>query len=320
MRIVAVEVAEENKGTMNPKSQKSGRLPLSRLTGSILAVACLATAIYFAMTFSPTTTRPAAAATSVATIASTPSQEIKGWGSYPSYHHHDWGKDSNIIQRNDVQNALYLELGITLIRCELRAVYGDGNGVLNSERLNDLVQHIKVAQAKNPNIKYMLSIWSPPAGMKTPAVTNGRDSEKKPTRLRTDKEDTFVSYVANVVIYLRNNGVGLPVAIGVQNEPRSAVKWDGCVYEAGQFQRVTKLMRAALNKAGLQNVQLLVAEGAVYEDNEALLGKGFSALKSDKELSAAVGAIATHSYDQWDKNDSDDYRHLLSVTKGKTCG
>jgi hypothetical protein len=148
--------------------------------------------------------------------------------------------------------------------------------------------------------------------MKTPAVTNGRDSEKKPTRLRTDKEDTFVSYVANVVIYLRNNGVGLPVAIGVQNEPRSAVKWDGCVYEAGQFQRVTKLMRAALNKAGLQNVQLLVAEGAVYEDNEALLGKGFSALKSDKELSAAVGAIATHSYDQWDKNDSDDYRHLLS--------
>jgi O-glycosyl hydrolase len=264
------------------------------------------------------TSQPAVAQT--ATISSTASQEVKGWGFYPSYHHHDWGTDFQILTRNDVQNALYIESGITHIRCELRAVYGDGNGVLNTTRLKDLVDHIKAAKAKNSNLKYMLSIWSPPAGMKTPAITNGKDANGNPTQLRTDKESTFCTYVANAIQHLNNNGAGLPVALSVQNESRSAVSWDGCVYGADQFRRVTKLMRTTLNNYGFSSVGILAAEGAVYEDNEALLGAGFSALGSDSALNSAIAGFATHSYDQWNNDDSADYTRMTnfrSAVSGK---
>lgn len=271
------------------------------------------------------------------TVTSQTNQTIKGWGVFPAYHRAtDWGAGSSIVARPNslgstnkinIQNALYTELGVSIVRADLSPSYykesaPDG---LDTYYLGDLVAHLQAAKSKGIS-EYMLSVWSPPWQFKTPArieggfwrlkgdgtnkvdwydgIGNNAAYEKVSTSLREDRESQFVTFYAKAVKYLTTQGLDAPVAVSLQNEPRWDPPYDGCVYAAPQYTRVAIALRTALNGEGLSSVKIIGPETNDYGDKtwgNPIMWKGWYGLAKNNgvpnPLASAMQGIAVHSYD-----------------------
>ncbi len=273
-------------------------------------------------------------------------QEIKGWGVFGGYHRQsDWSPDFGLVAREDVPDsvdknnildALWKDLGVTIGRVDLAPTYYDpkASDKVNKFKITDLVKHLQAAKERGVS-EYKVVVWSPPASMKEPARTDGsfwrrvgdgtnkvawyagieKDAafEKAKTSLREDKEAEFVEYYANAVKYLTTQGLPAPVAVSLQNEPRWSPEYDACLYSPAQYHRVAIALRAALNKEGLTTVKLIGPEHNDYGDGthgNPIFYKGWSALGKvngkPNPLAAALAGVASHSYDlskgdKWDK-------------------
>lgn len=247
-----------------------------------------------------------------ATVNSTGSQTVKGWGSFPSYCRTDWGTIYDVFNRPAIQDAIYT-IGQTHFRVDVQPrLYVSGSTlsdiVLSESALNDLVRQINIGRSHGID-QYIMSCWSPPAVWKLPQQTiDGQvriKGQTVPTYLDPTKNANYVAYYTKVLQTLQARGVGLPVAISIQNEPDIYPTYDGCYYDiwnsdparANQWKDVVKLMRASFDGNGLASVMIHGPEcSAVDNDANFLGGDGFPVLNTDSELNAILSNFAIHSY------------------------
>jgi O-glycosyl hydrolase len=241
----------------------------------------------------PVTVVPAATAT--ATLATT-AQPIKGWGLYPA-------GGSALYSKPAIRAALY-GMGITHVRVGIDpGMYAGGSTlsdiVINTGTLIVLEQQLQEAQAGGVD-NYIASIWSPPAAMKTNGSTVGG-------QLSVAQEGAFVAYITKVLLTLHDDGLPLPAALSIQNEPDfQPPTYPGCTYPVDQWTRVIEAMRASFDANGLGAVLLFGPEtgtygGAVYSNASTYTpgyfgGPGFPSLAGDATFNHAVGAYAFHTY------------------------
>ena len=262
-----------------------------RRAGSIMLTAVLVLSAY------PMWPAKAEAASTVydLTISNTDQQTVKGWGVFPSWNRADWNR--NFIDKTGAQQALFQDLGASMFRIMIPAVTGDGNGNLIDAKMQEIYDLVHVAENKGMH-DYIVSVWSPPVGMKTIPTVNGWTGTEH-VRLRTDKEEAYTSYLVNAIQWLAAEGASVPKALSFQNEPLSQIVSEWCYWggdNGAQYQRVAKLLRSKLDAAGYNSLQILGPEGATYHENELLLGQNFSALTQDEELNNAISGLTSHSY------------------------
>jgi O-glycosyl hydrolase len=225
------------------------------------------------------------AATATATLGST-AQTIKGWGLYPA-------GGSALYSRPTVRSALYAT-GINYIRVGIDpGIYTGGSTVadigINSSTLLILEQILQEAQAGGVD-SYIASIWSPPAAMKTNGSTIGG-------QLDSASEGAFVAYITKVLLTLKSDGLPMPTALSIQNEPDvSPTTYAGTTYSTAQWTRVIEAMRTSFDANGLQSVVLFGPETGTYGGQSFFGGAGFPSLTSDATFNRAVGAYAFHTY------------------------
>jgi len=243
------------------------------------------------------------AATHSVTVSSVDSQTMKGWGAFPSYFRSDWNAESGtqnftIFNKTQIQNALYSELGLNIIRVDLQPrSFNSTTWGLDTTALNDLKQQIQIARSYGIT-QYVVSVWSPPAAMKSPADIRAVTPSGQVTHLRSDMEDAFVQYAADALNWLDQQGLGKAAAFSLQNEPSATVGYDGCIYDQTQYQRVLVKLKNKFNSSGLSGVKVFGAEGQYPSSNYDQLGANFSGL-GNLSVKNAIDVIATHTYDQY---------------------
>jgi O-glycosyl hydrolase len=258
----------------------------------------------------PDATASAATISSTAAVSGSAGQLIKGWGIYPG------GGTGVFWNKAAIENAVYA-LGVTFIRERVDpALYVSGttipNTVINMSLLAAYVAKIKSAQAHGvPN--YIMSVWTPPPSMKTnnsPAAwidanNNGVVDAGEVGYLRTDKEAAFVAFLTKVMLQIKAQGLALPAALSIQNEPEHAGKFDGCIYTPAEWQKIIQDVRGAFDYNGLSSIKLFGPENGTYggsiwsnyiTDTPGFLGgPTFQALDT-AGIDRAVGAYAHHMY------------------------
>lgn len=108
------------------------------------------------------------------------------------------------------------------------------------------------------------------------------------------KSDQFDEHTAIIADFIRDLWEKDHIAIeatGIQNEPNDP---NDCVFTPEDVVRCVKLLRAALDSRGLQQVKIIAPESVGCN---APAHAQVDALKADKAAWKALGGIASHSYD-----------------------
>jgi glucosylceramidase len=155
-----------------------------------------------------------------------------------------------------------------------------------------LIPLLKEVLALNPDLKILVSPWSPPAWMKTTGQMNHGG------KLRAEyRESWALFYVKFIQAYERE---GIPIwAVSVQNEPLATQRWDSCIYTAEEERDFLRdYLGPALHDAGLSRIKVLV-----WDHNRDLMFDRSHAILSDKETNKYAWGIGFHWYsgEQFDK-------------------
>lgn len=101
---------------------------------------------------------------------------------------------------------------------------------------------IRSIHASDPSVKVVLSIWSPPAWMKTNAST------KNGGRLRPDRREHFARFCAAACLGFERD-YGVPVfALSIQNEPFFSETYDSCLYSPEEMRDTIRAVADAFAK------------------------------------------------------------------------
>ncbi len=219
-------------------------------------------------------------------------QTITGWGCFPANYYGGTmnraktaNTDTAVITRKAAMSTLFNDVGVTILRHEIVSECGNGDASLNTDWMDKTVDAIKAGL--DAGIKeYMITSWTPPYEMMM--------GQKGAYRFNPDYEDKFPEFIVNAFDYITSKGCPPPTVYSFQNEPQTGNNW--CRITLGQYQRIAKKMRKALDEGGYENVRLLCPETAAYYQMEVILGKHWSSLYEDPEFRDAVGVIGSHAY------------------------
>jgi O-glycosyl hydrolase len=246
----------------------------------------------------------------VLTVSQTPQQTIKGWGIYPCTIQNDRPDASlyTLWHRPNASRLIWQELGISLWRCEILPGSYDAkrdDGSLDEAYLRGSLERQLRLGASFGQKPVILSIWSPPGVFKSPPTTLGIDPKtKRMSSLRVQREADFCRFVARVLLHIKAQGLALPIALSVQNEPNFASPlWNGTAYSPAQWKRVMVQMRRTLDQNGLQSVALLGPEGGSYAQSLAFVGGAKAPVLNDAALRRTLGGFAFHGYTVESKRD-----------------
>lgn len=222
---------------------------------------------------------------------------FKGFGFFPTFPYY------NMNNRPGVIKALFEDMKPQVIRIELKSSWSNGSGKVdvNDPQLKQQIQLVKTAASKGIT-KWIGVHWSPPTEFRkqnsTKAIVNGSENS-----LRSDKEDDYAKYVAELVKVFVANGAPPPHGISIQNELTFAPSsWDGMKVSQDQFRRLVKLFRKELDAAGFsQNGSSFVRvqgpeSGSIAGSKDWMGGSTFSQLKNDSAFANALSDLITHSY------------------------
>jgi len=157
---------------------------------------------------------------------------------------------------------VYDDLGASIYRAQVEQSFqatNDGSSVdvINMSSFNrngmfkQWLDYFKAVKAKGPS-KVFLSVWSPPAWMKSnKSVDNGGS-------LLPEFYQHFAKYCAAYVMAMQQGGVDI-YAFSIQNEPNFPEPYPSCVYSPEQYAAVNATVAARFKKEGL-NVKLLGPE------------------------------------------------------------
>ncbi|MDA3799882.1 MAG: hypothetical protein PF692_12460 [Kiritimatiellae bacterium] len=256
-------------------------------------------------------------------------QTIKGWGFFSYTRRTTWWDEKwNVIYSPSGSDAVFSDLNASIVRFDVvpQCYDGDASDTLNHTIIDELKDSIIMAKSKGIS-DYFLAVWSPPAEMKSPASTYGNvwvenstgdivnwfsgiesdpNYTNEKTELMADREDDYIQYIINSLIYLRDNGAGLPKAFSLQNEPGWNPYYDGTYYDYIQYQSMVKKFKIAFNNNGLDDVDVVFGDcneaSWLLWTSHLGLGYNFSLLDSDVDLRNSIDVIASHTYDNWNDN------------------
>ncbi|WFB36269.1 hypothetical protein P3T73_00640 [Kiritimatiellota bacterium B12222] len=256
-------------------------------------------------------------------------QTIKGWGFFSYTRRITWWNEKwNVIYSPTGTEAVFKDLNASIVRFNLVPQCFDpkASDGLDHRILDELKESIIIAKSKGIT-DYSLAVWSPPAEMKFPASTYGKawvktetgevvkyfdgifsnpNYKQVKTSLLPDREDDYVQYSVNTLIYLRDQGAGLPKAFSLQNEPGWCPTYDGTDYHWKQYQRMVKKFKIAFDANGLSEIDLIFgdcnAASWLLWNSHLYLNYDFKNLDRDEELRNAIDVIASHTYDNHNDN------------------
>lgn len=144
---------------------------------------------------------------------------------------------------------------------------------------------IRDTQRLNPDLKCMLSPWSPPVFMKSNGLKTGGG------RLLKEYAGMWADYLCRYIMEYRQRGI--PVfAMSVQNEPNAAQKWESCQFTAEEERDfIAEYLSPALRQNGLDDIML-----TIWDHNKERLFDRTTAVLSDPTVDEAVGAVGYHWY------------------------
>jgi O-glycosyl hydrolase len=180
------------------------------------------------------------------TVSSQILQPFKGWGIYPAPYDRmqptfSSGSDTEDDSWLDRSTSLYdavAGLNFNIARTYITSTIGKADNTLDSNRLQDLKDHLQVFKTRGIS-NYIISNWSPPAYMKGPVPvrwgkTSGDPSSAQSTYLNPTYADgigyDYTDYIVAVLVNLQESGFSAPLAISIQNEPDFSPIWDGANY------------------------------------------------------------------------------------------
>ncbi|MGE9294743.1 MAG: carbohydrate-binding protein [Puniceicoccales bacterium] len=237
-------------------------------------------------------------------IESENQQAITHWG-MATMNRPDWGPEFDLGNYPQSLQALYADIGANIVRFHIDYRVG----IPGNRQRDDLKQAI--LNATDRGMQWYALPWSPPVEMKTINNPNGAPKGEL-NYLKEGYEDDVAAWLTELVVWLRDEGVPLPVGIGPQNESDFGPPgYPGCVYTAEQMQTTIVELRKALDAAGLEEVLVIADDGAkpvddMYPGNRQFINSGTvnmmglepgGAFDTNSIYRDAVGVIATHTYD-----------------------
>lgn len=231
-------------------------------------------------------------------------QNITEWG-FATQNRPDWGPSWAITNYPKSLDLLYDQMGATIVRFHIDYRVG-----FKDKRFRkDLRDGILTATKRG--MKWYGLPWSPPVAMKTIEKPNGKVGGQV-NRLKEGYEDDVAQWLVDLLVWLKSEGVPMPVGIGPQNEADFAPPgYPGCIYTAQQMQKTLIELRRRLDEVGMTEVKIIGDDAGAYADdywpgNKADPNKGTvhmlgllpgGAFNTNQELQNAVGILATHTYD-----------------------
>jgi glucuronoarabinoxylan endo-1,4-beta-xylanase len=196
----------------------------------------------------------------------------------------------------ELGHLLVDELGITISRGPLPFDFQRGDGSINTT--GDISQWIPVWQQLRARGvgKFIISVWSPPVGMKDPG-THGhfefwcRDG-RAGGRLLPANYPEFADMCVNFLRYFKAR-VGIEVyGLSLQNEPAFDEPYESCLYTPQEYVDLVKVVGPRIRAAGL-STQLFGPEDIGSPDR---VMSYLNALMADPEACRYLGFVAVHGY------------------------
>jgi len=191
-------------------------------------------------------------------------------------------------------NFLVNDLGLSIMRFELPPSFQpvkDSAFTLKGEvfggpLLEDNFKTIRILHKLGVK-KFIATIWSPPAWMKT------NNSTKNGGNLRSDMYEQFANYCASYCkVFQEQTGIPL-YAIGLQNEPEFEETYNSCVYTPEQMREALRWVGRKFRKDHIQT-KIYLPEALPAQQH---LPDYFNAINSDSETAGYADIFAIHNYD-----------------------
>lgn len=234
-------------------------------------------------------------------------QTIEGFGGFGPYK--PWFKKTSTWYDAQFIDELINKLGTTMIRDQIPAnfEYTNENGDPNTMDLSKfnlttrhdntnapIAQHVpfwKAAKAEadkqGQTLRFITSIWSPPAWMKT------NNNIKDGGHLRASAYEEYAEYLAAYIkIMKRETGIDL-YGISLQNEPAFVEFYNSCVYSVTQLRDIVKDVGRRFEKEGI-TTRIFLPED-VTEAYQRIRGY-VEATCQDPEGRKYASVVACHGY------------------------
>ncbi|MGB9808571.1 MAG: glycoside hydrolase family 30 protein [Caldanaerobacter sp.] len=136
-----------------------------------------------------------------------------------------------------------------------------------------------------PDLKILVSSWSPPAWMKT------NNNMKYGGKLREEYRKTWAEFFVKFIKAYQDEGIDI-WAVTVQNEPMAVQIWESCIYTAEEERDFVKYyLGPAFLENGLSHIKILI-----WDHNKDIIYERVKTVLEDKEASKYVWGVGFHWY------------------------
>ncbi len=216
------------------------------------------------------------------------------------------------------------DLGLSILRLELPptfhavrdSAYNPDGWVFGGPTLQDNFRDVRELHKRGVD-KFIATIWSPPAWMKTPNSKGEGPSTESGGSLREDMYGAFAEYCAAYCRTFREQtGVDL-YGIGLQNEPEFSEPYNSCIYTPDQMREALRATGRKFREEGIKT-RIYLPEALPAQHHVADF---FNAVNGDEETRRYVDMFAIHNYDKDGMNVGgasarqwEEYYHLAQST------
>ncbi len=153
-----------------------------------------------------------------------------------------------------------------------------------SRPLRYVLPMLEAIRAREPEIRLMLSPWSPPKVFKTNHQRHG-GGKCKPEHYKD-----WAAYICRYIRELTERGFTVS-CISLQNEPHAVQTWDSCIWsEEEEREFLVRYMKPALKDHGFPDLDVYIWD----HNKERILDRAIGVF--DQEGRAAANGIAFHWY------------------------
>jgi glucuronoarabinoxylan endo-1,4-beta-xylanase len=222
-------------------------------------------------------------------------QTMEGFGAFNTL---SFWKDESYENKLDM---ITQDLGLSIMRFELPptfhavrdSAYNLRGWVFGGPTLEDNFRDVRELHKRGVN-KFIATIWSPPAWMKTKNSKGEGPTTVLGGSLREDMYGAFAEYCAAYCrAFKEQTGVDL-YGIGLQNEPEFVEPYNSCVYSPDQLREA---LRATGRKFREENIstKIYLPEALPAQQHVADF---FNAVNNDEETRQYADIFAIHNYDR----------------------
>ncbi len=150
-------------------------------------------------------------------------QEIEGFGAAVAWYENWLWSHQNA---NELYDLLFDELGLDIYR--VRNTYNQGTG--GTEYMSNTEDIVAAAKLRNPNLKILISSWTPPASLKSNSSLSGGGDATLAKSGGAFRYTDFANWWADSITAWAGYGVNADY-ISIQNEPDYDASWDSCRFD-----------------------------------------------------------------------------------------